>query len=105
LLLWHRLRGTIADTYSPENAEPGRIPLVWGPWRLRGIFGIANNVFTVAYLLVMFFFSFWPSTAEVTPATMNYTALLFGATMLFSVAYYMVFARHTYRGPVFEVDM
>ncbi|KAJ2991258.1 hypothetical protein NUW58_g2579 [Xylaria curta] len=62
--------------------------LTWGPWRLRGSLGIANNAFACAYLLYIFFFSFWPSVREVTAQTFNYSILVFGVVLLFSMTYY-----------------
>ncbi|KAI0964960.1 amino acid transporter-like protein [Xylaria arbuscula] len=78
--------------------------LTWGPWRLRGSLGIANNAFACSYLLYIFFFSFWPSVREVTAATFNYSVLVFGAVLLFSLIYYVGWARKVYTGPIVEVS-
>ncbi|POS72289.1 hypothetical protein DHEL01_v209319 [Diaporthe helianthi] len=77
--------------------------LAWGPWRLPGLFGILNNAFSCAYLLFVFFFSFWPANREVTPQTMNWAVVVFGAVIGFSVVYYVTWARRVYSGPVVEV--
>ncbi|KAI0531703.1 amino acid transporter-like protein [Xylaria digitata] len=78
--------------------------LTWGPWRLRGSLGIANNLFSCIYLLYIFFFSFWPPLREVTAANFNYSVLVFGAVILFSLIYYATWARKIYKGPVIEVN-
>ena len=36
---------------------------------------------------------------------MNYSVLVFGAVILFSVAYYLMVARKTYVGPLVEVEV
>jgi hypothetical protein len=41
---------------------------------------------------------------DVTPATMNWSILVTGFITIFSAVYYVVRARHTYKGPIIEVD-
>lgn len=77
--------------------------LVWGPFHLPGVFGIAVNVFAVAFGLIIFFFSFWPVATPVTPATMNYSIVMTGAVVTFAVLYYVIYARKVYTGPIVEV--
>ena len=105
LLLWRRMRGDIKLRASSEDVltnVPGA-QLVWGPWQIPGIWGIINNSFTILYIIIVFFFSLWPPANHPTAATMNYSSLMFGATMLFSVFYYLLWARRVYTGPVIEV--
>lgn len=104
LLLYRRLRGQIRNP-SPDDLLVNTVDstLIWGPWRLPGLFGIANNAFSCAYLLFIFFFSFWPATREVTPAHMNWAVLVFGSVITFSVLYYVTWARRVYSGPIVEV--
>lgn len=104
LLLYRRLRGQIRDP-SPDDLHVNTVnsTLAWGPWRLPGLFGILNNAFSCAYLLFVFFFSFWPASREVTPQTMNWAVLVFGAVITFSVVYYVTWARRAYSGPIVEV--
>jgi choline transport protein len=108
LLLYRRATGGIISL----NASASEISLTnttgktlsWGPWRIPGVLGIANNVFACAYLSFVFFFAFWPSVKNVTPATMNWSILVTSFVALFSAVYYMVRARKTYNGPIIEVD-
>ncbi|KAI4611129.1 hypothetical protein J4E83_008072 [Alternaria metachromatica] len=110
LLLYRRCTGAILppsesfDTDSQSTTSDGMVRAVWGPWRLPGSIGIANNVFACAYLSFVFFFSFWPSFAEVTPANMNWAILVTGTIAVISAVYYAVWARKTYHGPVVEID-
>jgi choline transport protein len=108
LLLYRRCTGAILpaseafETDTPSVTADGMVRVFWGPWRVPGVLGIANNVFACAYLAFVFFFSFWPSFAAVTPANMNWAILVTGATALLSAIYYFVWARKTYHGPVVE---
>ncbi|KAI8955179.1 putative GABA permease [Xylaria longipes] len=103
LLLYRRVAGDIHirhDDDSLTNTTGGN--LTWGPWRLHGVLGIANNAFSCAYLTYILFFSFWPPFKDVTPETFNWAILVFGTVVSFSVLYYMVWARKIYTGPVVE---
>jgi hypothetical protein len=77
--------------------------LVWGPFHVKGIFGVAINVFAIVYILITGLFSFWPPTAEVTVSTMNYSAVGTIGTMALSLLYYFIRARHVYEGPIVEI--
>ena len=105
LLLWRRLRGDIK--LYPSSADvltnlPGK-ELTWGPWRVPGLLGVMSNSFAIVYLIIIFFFSLWPPVNHPTAATMNYSSLMFGATMMFSVLYYIFHARNVYTGPIIQV--
>ncbi|KAI0469300.1 putative GABA permease [Xylaria cf. heliscus] len=110
LLLYRRLTGRIQTSERIIQREDDTLVdtnglvLTWGPWQLRGAFGICNNIFTCVYLTYIFFFSFWPSGHDVSAATFNYAVLVFGAVVLFSLMYYIVRAKHVYTGPVVEVS-
>ncbi|KAE9362924.1 amino acid transporter [Stipitochalara longipes BDJ] len=86
LILFKRLRN-----------DPIKDNLRWGPWKLGPILGPIVNVVGLIYIIIALFFSFFPSTVTVTPVTMNWSCLLFGATVLFSIVYYMVYGKHVYR--------
>ncbi|KAI1455476.1 amino acid transporter [Annulohypoxylon moriforme] len=103
LLLYRRVtRGIRVSNDDDGLTNTVGSKLTWGPWRLHGIFGIANNIFSCIYLVFIFFFSFWPPSLEVTPQNMNYAVLVFGTVILFSMLYYAVWARKVYSGPVIE---
>ncbi|KAI0839456.1 amino acid transporter [Hypoxylon sp. FL0890] len=103
LLLYRRVTGGIrVATDDDVLTNTVGSSLTWGPWRLHGALGIANNIFSCIYLVFVFFFSFWPPSLEVTPETMNYAVLVFGAVILFSMLYYVVWARKVYNGPIIE---
>ncbi|KAI1325439.1 putative GABA permease [Xylariaceae sp. FL0255] len=103
LLLYRRMTGamgTRSDTDDIASVDPTKP--TWGPWRVRGWLGIANNAFTCAFLTYALFFSFWPTYKAVTPANFNYVVLVTGVVLVFSVVYYAVHARRVFTGPVVE---
>lgn len=114
LLLYRRCTNGIADPSEISNtdlspAEHEHIvntagaKLVWGPFHIKGLFGVAINLFAIVYMLITVFFSFWPPMAEVTTSTMNYSAVGTVGTMALSLVYYFVRARHVYEGPIVEI--
>lgn len=64
-----------------------------------------NNLFACIYLSFIFFWSFWPPVTPTTPQTANYAVLVFGTVAVFSIVWYFVSARHTFKGPVREVEL
>ena len=103
-LLWRRLTGAI----KPRDEDmsiigPGR--LCWGPWRIPEPFGTLNNIFACLYLVIILFWSFWPPVTPVSPSTMNFSILVFGATVLFSVVWYCARARKHFTGPIVEREL
>jgi choline transport protein len=111
LLLWRRLRGDLDNPNSSMTIfQSGQVDeaydrsLTWGPWRLRGTLGVANNIVAICYLLLIIFFSCWPSTNHTPIAQMNFAVIVTGAVLLFSMTYYVMFARKSYNGPIVEVD-
>lgn len=103
LLLYRRIRGEIGNADARIGPTASK-PYAWGPWRVPGAMGIANNAFACIYLIVLSFFSFWPTALPVTPANMNYSSLVTGAVVIFSVTYYVMWAHRIYRGPIVEVE-
>ncbi|KAH6611948.1 amino acid/polyamine transporter I [Boeremia exigua] len=112
LLLWRRVRGDL-DSQNAELAifssslrhdEAYDRSLTWGPWRLKGALGVANNAVAICYLLLIIFFSFWPTQMNPTAEMMNWAVVVTGGVATFSVVYYVVFARKSYTGPIVEVD-
>ncbi|KAL8660852.1 MAG: hypothetical protein Q9202_006135 [Teloschistes flavicans] len=100
-LLYHRCTNRIRSRSSlDDTSDPSQ--LIWGPFHLPGIFGIAVNAFAVAFGIIIFVFSFFPASYHPAPDTMNYSVLMTAAVVLFSVVYYVVWARREFKGPVVE---
>ncbi|KAI0414962.1 putative GABA permease [Xylaria grammica] len=105
LLLYRRVTGAIREPHDDDTlTNTMGENLTWGPWRVRGALGIANNAFSCAYLSYTFMFSFWPSNREVNPQNFNWAILGFGAVVSFSMLYYVAWARKTYTGPIIELS-
>lgn len=110
LLLYNRCTGAIRSptpgglAVSARDSKSGDFTLIWGPWRIPGSLGIINNVFACAYMVVIWFFSFWPPTDPTSPSTMNYASLVAGSVILFSIFYYFIWGRRFYTGPVVEIS-
>jgi len=111
LLLWRRLRGDLDNSDSSltifnaaDVDEAYDRSLTWGPWRLKGTLGVANNVVAICYLVLIIFFSFWPSQVSPDLVHMNWAGVVTGSVALFSIVYYLVFAKKSYTGPVVDVD-
>ncbi|PLB52816.1 amino acid transporter [Aspergillus steynii IBT 23096] len=101
LLLYRRMRSDIAD--PREDGGPGRKPFLWGPFRLKGWIGLANNVFAIIFTVIMMFFGCWPPKTHPSAADMNYSIVIFGGVTILAVVYYLGWARKHYHGPVIEV--
>lgn len=100
----HRSRNSsgISSEVDENIINTAGAKLVWGPFHLQGISGIVVNVVAIVYMLITVFFSFWPPTAEVTAATMNYSAVGIAGVMLLTILYYVIRARKVYEGPIIE---
>ena len=74
------------------RTDPDR-PLVWGPWRVPEPLGTCINSVGLAWIIVAFFFSFWPGNIKVEPSTMNYSALMTGFWFIFGIGYYSLYGK------------
>ncbi|KAE8352491.1 amino acid/polyamine transporter I [Aspergillus coremiiformis] len=106
LLLYRRCTGGIGDAnavaqHTTINTAGAR--LVWGPFRVPGLLGIAINIFALVYMAIATFFGFWPPINDVNTQTMNYSVVGTVGTMLLSLLYYYVRARKVYSGPIVEI--
>lgn len=88
----------------PLTADPTEARLVWGPWRLPGIFGTINNIYACCYMVFVIFWSVWPPATPVKASTMNYSIVVTGGVMILSGIWYFIGGRKQYRGPVVDDD-
>ncbi|KAJ3472800.1 hypothetical protein NLG97_g10708 [Lecanicillium saksenae] len=68
-------------------------------WSL-GRSGGPVNLVAVLYLSIVFIFSFFPAKAAVTGENMNWSSLIYGATLIFATIWFFVRGRKEYVGPV-----
>lgn len=107
LLLWRRCRGDIAlhsDTDDMAINVPGA-KLVWGPFRVPGVWGILVNAYAVLYKIIIIFFSYWPPMLNPGIEYMNFSVVGTVGTVILAIAYYVLRARYTYDGPVLETSL
>ena len=75
----------------------------WGPFRL-GRAGVPITIIAMLYTIIGVFFSFWPQYSEVDPVSMNYSSLLFGSAVIFSLLFWALYGRKVYTGPIMEIQ-
>ncbi|KAH8896385.1 hypothetical protein GQ53DRAFT_639954, partial [Thozetella sp. PMI_491] len=102
LLLWRRTTGSIQPCHGGSDVLDLEI-ITWGPWRLPEPLGTVNNIFAILYSVLLLFWSFWPQTGPTTLESANWSVLVFGCVVIFSVPWYIIYARRHFRGPVREL--
>jgi choline transport protein len=75
----------------------------WGPFCLKRL-GVPITILAIIYTVLALFFSFWPAFAQVDAATMNYSCLIFGGALIFSMVFWVLYGRKVYVGPIWEFD-
>lgn len=75
------------------------IPGVRGTFEVVWVIGQS-----LAYLSGLFFFTFLPSIAVAIPSTIDYGSLLFGSAVIWSIAYYVIWARKIHMTPLQKVE-
>lgn len=105
LLLWSRMTGRIKSSHDTFDAYKASspAPLAWGPWRVPEPLGTCINAFGLVWIILAFFFSFWPGKVDVKPETMNYSSLMTGFWFIFGIGYYLVYGRKHYTGPRVDI--
>lgn len=74
-----------------------------GPFGL-GRYGPYLNVMALIWLVVAIIFGSFPSFYPVTPVNMNYSTVVLAGWIVFGAVYYVISGRHTYIGPMIELD-
>ncbi|PQE24741.1 choline transport protein [Rutstroemia sp. NJR-2017a WRK4] len=75
----------------------------WGPFQLKRL-GVPITILAIIYTILALFFSFWPAFAQVDAATMNWSCLIFGGALIFSMVFWVLYGRKVYVGPIWEFD-
>jgi hypothetical protein len=83
-ILYKRIKG---ETLPPSRFSLGRA-------------GLPVNIIAVLFLLLAYVMLFFPAAPHPNAAGMNWTILIYGSTIIFSLAYYYLYARYKYVGPV-----
>lgn len=107
MLFYRRVRRQISS-FNTSDEDIVNVPgakLVWGPFHCPGIWGILVNGFAICYILIVVFFSFWPTKTNPSVKEMNWSVLGVGSCITLSTIYYFTRARHVYSGPIREVSL
>ncbi|KAI0018942.1 amino acid/polyamine transporter I [Xylariomycetidae sp. FL0641] len=75
------------------------VPLLPSKFSL-GRWGLAINIASEAFLIVVFVLAFFPVSPSPDAAGMNWGILIYGVVVLFSILYYQLRGKHQYAGPV-----
>ncbi|KAJ5733453.1 amino acid transporter [Penicillium malachiteum] len=102
LLLYRRIKGDIHEPGQDSNKSPG---LTWGPFRVRGIWGILNNIVALVFCAVAVIFGFWPNENHPPLSKMNWSSVIFSSAIILAVFHYLGWGRKHYMGPVMEVQV
>lgn len=99
-----------SSTYPPAVNQDRRFsiaeaPLVWGPFHLPGWFGIINNAYACLYMIFVIFWSVWPPATPVNYQTMNYSVVVTGGVIIFSVIWYYIRGHKEYKGPIVDDEV
>lgn len=54
-------------------------------------------------MIIIMFFVLWPPERPVTAENMNYSVVVVGGVIMFSIAWYFGWAKRVFNGPVIEV--
>ncbi|KAJ6013351.1 hypothetical protein N7540_007942 [Penicillium herquei] len=93
------------DARRPMEYEIAQAPLIWGPWKVPGIFGTINNAYACVYMLFVIFWSVWPPETPVNYTTMNYSIVVTAGVLILSGIWYLVRARKEYQGPLIDEEV
>lgn len=65
-----------------------------------GRYGLAINIVSEIFLIIIFILAFFPAVPRPSAVDMNWSILIYGATVAFSLVYHLFYGRHKYVGPV-----
>ncbi len=70
-----------------------------------GRWGIPIIIASLAYTVMGIVFTMFPATSTVTPETMNWCIVVFGGSIVFALAFWVVHGRKVYKGPILEIPL
>ena len=68
-----------------------------GPFHL-GKYGVPLNIVSVIWIAFFSIILCIPTVNPVTPETMNYSSLMIGGVLIFSMFFWFISGRHNYKG-------
>ena len=95
----------LASEAEQRKSMVAQASLVWGPFHLPGLLGIINNAYACVYMVFVIFWSVWPPDTPVNYTTMNYSVVVTGGVIIFSIVWYLVHGKQDYHGPTVDEDV
>ncbi|KAK4554591.1 hypothetical protein LTR86_008446 [Recurvomyces mirabilis] len=95
----------LVPSVGAGRIEVANARLIWGPWHLPGVLGIANNLYACCYMIFVIFWSVWPPATPVTASTMNYSVVVTGGVMILSTIWYFIRGKREYKGPLIDEEV
>ena len=75
-------------------------PLLPSHFKFGRMTGLIMNGLSLAFLVVIFIFCFFPPIPNPPPEVMNWACVVYSGVLLLALVYYLLRARHKYDGPV-----
>ncbi|KAG9233486.1 amino acid transporter-like protein [Amylocarpus encephaloides] len=107
LLLYRRVTGGIRPYNSINEGlsnVAGSDSLTWGPFRIPEPLGTIINAFGCVFMVIILFFSFWPTVMDPELSVVNFSSVMMVGTMTIACIYYLVWGKKSYTGPVIEIN-
>lgn len=95
----------IAQHQPRRKSSLANTQLVWGPFHLPGWFGVINNAYACVYMIFVIFWSVWPPQADTNYENMNYSIVVTGGVVIFSIIWYYIKGRKEYDGPTVDEEV
>ncbi|KAF2140464.1 uncharacterized protein K452DRAFT_229802, partial [Aplosporella prunicola CBS 121167] len=85
---------------GPGTIAGGTLPAA--PWRMGRRVGVVVNVVALAYCVLIYVLSFFPTAVPHTTEDMNWAVVMYVGVIAFGLVYYALWGRKQYDGPVME---
>ncbi|KAL1934990.1 hypothetical protein VTP01DRAFT_4130 [Rhizomucor pusillus] len=103
---WSAIMSTAVICINVAYGLPNFCRLIWtrrnmqkGPFNL-GRYSVPINIFAVVWIAFFTVILCIPAVFPVAPETMNWTCLMIGVVLIFSLGFWFVQGRHSYVGPI-----
>uniref|UniRef100_A0A0B7KP21 Amino acid permease/ SLC12A domain-containing protein n=1 Tax=Bionectria ochroleuca TaxID=29856 RepID=A0A0B7KP21_BIOOC len=80
-------------------------PEDFGPFRMPRALGIAANIVSLIWMIVVMIFSTFPLTLPVTAQNMNYSIVVVAGWSMFGLVYYLWAGRHKFQVPLTNLSV
>ncbi|CAH0058443.1 unnamed protein product [Clonostachys solani] len=77
----------------------------FGPFRLPRALGIAANIISLVWMIVVMIFSTFPLTLPVTAQNMNYSIVVVAGWSMFGLVYYLWAGKHKFQVPLTNLSV